>query len=72
MESTIQNFSELAKKKKIQTGIKQVDFSSLPEYVWAEVFLENSGFFTPSSNRIKYIYTKTKTIIHKNNTTCPT
>ena len=56
MESTKQNFSKLTKKKKTQSDIKQADFLCLPEYVWAEVFLENSGFFTPSSKRIKNIY----------------
>jgi hypothetical protein len=33
-----------------------------PEYVQAEAFLEVSGYFTPSSNRIKHIYTKEKKI----------
>jgi hypothetical protein len=31
-----------------------------PEYIQAEAFLEMSGFFTPSSKRIKSIYTKEK------------
>src|SRR5215831_15640729 len=33
----------------------------LPEYIQAEAFLEVSGFFTPSSKRIRRIYTKEKT-----------
>ncbi len=32
------------------------------DFVQAEAFLENSGFFTPSSKRIKHIYTKEKRI----------
>ena len=32
----------------------------LPEYIQAEAFLEVSGFFTPSSKRIRRIYTKEK------------
>src|SRR5215468_1675945 len=31
-----------------------------PEYIQAEAFLEVSGFFTPSSKRIRRIYTKEK------------
>ena len=31
-----------------------------PEYIQAEAFLEMSGFFTPSSKRIKNIYVKEK------------
>src|SRR5215831_18128739 len=31
-----------------------------PEYIQAEVFLEVSGYFTPSSKRIRSIYTKEK------------
>ena len=34
----------------------------LPDYIAAEVFLENSGFFTPSSKRIKSILVKEKKI----------
>ncbi len=34
----------------------------LPDYIAAEVFLENSGFFTPSSKRIKRILVKEKKI----------
>jgi hypothetical protein len=33
-----------------------------PEYIPAEVFLENMGFFTPSSKRIKGIYVKEKRV----------
>src|SRR6516165_3577896 len=32
----------------------------LPEYIQAEAFLEVSGYFTPSSKRIRRIYTKEK------------
>ena len=31
-----------------------------PEYIQAEAFLEVSGYFTPSSKRIRRIYTKEK------------
>ncbi len=34
----------------------------IPDYIQAETFLENVGFFTPSSKRIKGIYTKEKKI----------
>jgi hypothetical protein len=36
-----------------------------PEYIPAEVFLENMGFFTPSSKRIKGIYVKEKKVGEK-------
>src|SRR5215468_7036540 len=36
------------------------EFPVPPEYIQAEVFLEVSGYFTPSSKRIKGIYTKEK------------
>lgn len=36
-----------------------------PEYIPAEVFLEIMGFFTPSSKRIKGIYTKEKRVGEK-------
>lgn len=35
---------------------------AVPDYVAAEVFLENSGFFTPSSKQIKHILSKTKVV----------
>jgi hypothetical protein len=43
------------------------DLSELitPEYIPAEVFLENMGFFTPSSKRIKGIYVKEKKVGEK-------
>jgi hypothetical protein len=43
------------------------DLSELitPEYIPAEVFLENMGFFTPSSKRIKSIYVKEKKVGEK-------
>ena len=37
-----------------------IESPTLPEYVQAEAFLEVSGFFTPSSKRIKSIYIKEK------------
>ena len=36
------------------------DLSLIPDYVPAEVFLENIGYFTPSSKKIKGIYIKEK------------
>jgi hypothetical protein len=45
---------------------------AVPDYISAEVFLENSGFFTPSSKRVRGIYTKEKVIgekIHPDGTT---
>src|ERR687896_823894 len=41
------------------------ELSAVPDYISAEVFLENSGFFTPSSKRVKGIYTKEKIIGEK-------
>ncbi|HYY15882.1 MAG TPA: hypothetical protein VE965_04405, partial [Gammaproteobacteria bacterium] len=41
------------------------ELSAIPDYISAEVFLENSGFFTPSSKRIRAIYTKEKVIGEK-------
>ncbi|HEV8711968.1 MAG TPA: hypothetical protein VGX03_03965 [Candidatus Binatia bacterium] len=37
----------------------------VPDYIPAEVFLENVGYFTPSSKRIKNIYVKEKVLGHK-------
>lgn len=37
----------------------------VPDYVPAEVSLENMGYFTPSSNRIKNIYVKEKVLGYK-------
>ncbi len=37
-------------------------FLNIPQYIKTEAFLENIGFFTPSSKRIKGIYTKEKII----------
>jgi hypothetical protein len=37
-----------------------LELPTSPEYIQAEVFLEVSGFFTPSSKRIKRIYVKEK------------
>ena len=37
-----------------------VELLTPPEYIQAEAFLEVSGYFTPSSKRIKGIYTKEK------------
>ena len=41
------------------------NFLEIPLYIKTEAFLENIGFFTPSSKRIKGIYTKQKTIGEK-------
>lgn len=52
--------------------IHKSELSAVPDYISAEVFLENSGFFTPSSKRVKDIYTKEKVIgekIHPDGTT---
>src|SRR6267142_3036474 len=38
---------------------------AVPDYISAEVFLENSGFFTPSSKRVRGIYTKEKVVGEK-------
>src|SRR5215217_7169288 len=43
-------------------AVPQAEMLLPPEYVQAEAFLEVSGYFTPSSNRIKHIYTKEKKI----------
>lgn len=43
----------------------RTELAAIPEYIAAEVFLENSGFFTPSSKRIKYIYVKEKKVGEK-------
>jgi hypothetical protein len=45
--------------------VHQSELSAVPDYISAEVFLENSGFFTPSSKRVKGIYTKEKVIGEK-------
>ena len=37
----------------------------VPEYIPAEVSLENLGYFTPSSKRVKDIYVKEKVLGHK-------
>jgi len=39
-----------------------VELPTPPEYIQAEAYLEMSGYFTPSSKRIKGIYTKEKKI----------
>jgi hypothetical protein len=52
--------------------VHKSELSAVPDYISAEVFLENSGFFTPSSKRVKGIYTKEKVIgekIHPDGTT---
>lgn len=45
-----------------QTKAKKSLFLDIPQYIKTEAFLENIGFFTPSSKRIKGIYTKEKVI----------
>jgi hypothetical protein len=49
----------------LPTVVHKSELSAVPDYISAEVFLENSGFFTPSSKRVKGIYTKDKTIGEK-------
>src|SRR4029450_4690426 len=41
-------------------ALPQTEMLPPPEYIQAEAFLEVSGFFTPSSKRIRRIYTKEK------------
>lgn len=43
----------------------KADLLAIPDYVPAEVALENIGYFTPSSKRIKHILTKEKRIAEK-------
>jgi hypothetical protein len=40
----------------------ELDDAILADYVQAETFLENSGYFTPSSRRIRGVYSKSKRI----------
>jgi hypothetical protein len=40
--------------------LSQTEMLPPPEYIQAEAFLEVSGYFTPSSKRIRRIYTKEK------------
>lgn len=54
--------------KENQTGLIKKDkntFLDIPQYIKTEAFLENIGFFTPSSKRIKGIYSKEKKIGEK-------
>jgi hypothetical protein len=46
----------------LSLAVPQAEMLLPPEYIQAEAFLEVSGYFTPSSNRIKHIYTKEKKI----------
>jgi hypothetical protein len=46
----------------IPLAVPQAEMFLPPEYIQAEAFLEVSGYFTPSSKRIKSIYTKEKKI----------
>src|SRR5258706_6179571 len=39
--------------------------STVPDYIMTEVFLENTGYFTPSSKRIKGIKVKEKILAEK-------
>lgn len=41
-------------------ALPDLELSTPPEYIQAEAFLEMSGFFTPSSKRIKGIFVKEK------------
>ncbi len=47
---------------KAETSSSDVSAFPLVDYIPAEVFLENMGFFTPSSKRIRGIYTKEKKV----------
>lgn len=49
-----------AEQPSLSLATPVVAVSNPPEYIQAEAFLEMSGFFTPSSKRIKGIYTKEK------------
>ena len=51
-----------AEQSLIPLAVPQAEMFLPPEYIQAEAFLEVSGYFTPSSNRIKHIYTKEKKI----------
>ena len=44
----------------LSLDLPAVELLPPPEYIQAEAFLEVSGYFTPSSKRIKSIYTKEK------------
>jgi hypothetical protein len=46
-----------AEQSLIPLPVPQAEMFLPPEYIQAEAFLEVSGYFTPSSNRIKHIYT---------------
>src|SRR5215510_7810489 len=43
----------------------KAELFAVPDYISVEVFLENSGFFTPSSKRVRGIYTKEKVVGEK-------
>lgn len=53
--------SSLQKEQEsLPLALSALELSPAPEYIQAEAFLEMSGFFTPSSKRIKNIYIKEK------------
>lgn len=62
-ELLINNQLEPATKKDNYRNNRQLTL--VPDYVPAEVSLENLGYFTPSSKRIKNIYVKEKVLGHK-------
>src|SRR5712691_13359569 len=49
-----------AEQATLPLDLPPVEVSTSLEYIQAEAFLEVSGYFTPSSKRIKGIYTKEK------------
>ncbi len=50
------------KQKTKLTKIKRENLPEIPQYIKTEAFLENIGFFTPSSKQVKKIYVKEKKI----------
>ena len=50
----------LTSKSPYRLPFHRLRCSPPPEYIQAEAFLEVSGYFTPSSKRIRRIYTKEK------------
>jgi len=51
-----------ALQEDLPLDIQHAESQEITEFVQTETFLENSGFFTPSSKRIKNIYTKRKKV----------
>lgn len=51
-------------KKETEKGTRK-GHEIVSEYIPCEMFLENTGFFSPSSNRIKSIFKKEKSLKRK-------